>query len=217
MPKTKLARTTWLVVFGIVVGLNLSVVHVSAQLTVKDPTDFGLQAIKLPTFLSLDQIQNFSVLSYVAIVIDLLILVMAVVWVSMVIRGAVQVLRSEGNEEEIGKGRTRITRVLMGISAMFVFVVLISVVASFFGVGNFWEWPKAFSTCKQTSGGVQTYYYFQYSLLPQNSGKPISQIEQECFNGGATATDTTSCYTKCISGKTDSADLAACKRRCGGT
>ncbi|MCA9379539.1 hypothetical protein KC640_03855, partial [Candidatus Dojkabacteria bacterium] len=97
-------------------------------------------------------------------------------WVYLVLRAALDVVRSQGDEGMIEGGKKRITNVLMSISILFVFLVGITLIASFFGVGNFWQWPKSFSLCTNSDT-----YYFRYALEQADSGKTPEQLEAECF------------------------------------
>lgn len=145
----------------------------------ENPDGFGLGEIQIPTFLSLDQVQNFSLLSYAGVLITLVFVAVLLLWVYLVLRGAVDVIRSQGEEGMIEGGKKRISNVLISISVLFVFLVGITLVGSFFGVGNFWEWPKSFSLCTDSDN-----YFFRYVLENADSGKTSAQLEAECFGKG---------------------------------
>lgn len=169
-------------VLSAVAGLLVAPTAVGANgITVPDP-GIGLQPINIPTFLSLDQIQNFSLLSYFSLIFALVFLGVGMLWVILVIRGALEYLRSEGDEGMIESGMKKIRNVLVSISMLFVFLVAIVFVASFFGIGNFWEWPRSFSLCNGNLSKDPGAYYFRYYLQRASEGASTDQIDRECFN-----------------------------------
>ena len=92
-------------------------------------------------------------------------------------------LQSKGDEGMIATSQKKITNVFISISILFVFIVAISVVASWLGVGNFWEWPRAFSYCSSDFSRDPNAYYFQYYLRRSSEGATVEQIDRECFGG----------------------------------
>lgn len=179
--------TTLFVTLIMWVGLLwLLPLQTAAQLTITNPGasdtntgGFGLGEIQIPTFLSLDQVAHFSILSYVGVLLTLVFIAVLLLWVYLVLKSSVEVMRSQGDEGAIEGSKKRITNVLVSISILFAFLIGITLVGSFFGVGNFWQWPKSFSLCKD-----EETYYFRYALENADSGMSTEQLETKCF--GAT-------------------------------
>lgn len=166
----------------VVAMLAIFSVPVAAQgIVIDNPADIGLKPITIPTFLSLQQVRNFSLISYISLVLTVICLVIVMIWIVMVIRGALLYLQSKGDEGMIATGQKKITNVFISISILFVFIVVISVVASWLGVGNFWEWPRAFSYCNSDFSKDPNAYYFQYYLKRSSEGATVEQIDRECY------------------------------------
>lgn len=157
-------------------------VPISAQgIVVDNPGDIGLQPITIPTFLSLEAVRQFSPLSYASMLGALIIIIIAMSWVVIVIRAALLYLRSQGDEGMIETSSKKLTNLFISISILFAFCVAISIVASWLGVGHFWDWPKAFSYCSSDFSRDPNAYYFQYFLNRSSQGANIEQIDTECF------------------------------------
>lgn len=155
------------------------------SITINDPGGIGLQPIDIPLFLSLEQIDNFSVFSFIGLGLQVLFIGIMLVWVSIVIRSAIKYIQSQGDEGMIAESMKRIRNVLVGIAFTFGVVVVTSLVAAFFGIGNFFDWPKSFSFCDDELTSNSQSYFFQY-VLAETSKRPqvtIDQLEQECFGG----------------------------------
>lgn len=155
----------------------------------------GLQTINIPTFFSLDQIQNFSIFSYIALIVSLVFVVIALIWIFLAIQGAVKIINSQGNQDTIQEGAKIFGNVFWSITFLFGFFVVITIVASFFGLGTFWQWPKNLSTCTDGS------FYFVKAL--ELESLDTDQIDRYCFNGGSNV-----CDFQCPGGD------SACLQRC---
>ena len=108
----------------------------------------GLDPIEIPTFLEIGDIQNYSIGSYVAVGFNIIFVALTLLWVFLVVRAGVQVIQSQGSEDALVAARERITGVFMSITFLFGFFALLIVIASFFGLGEFWRWPQYLSFCE---------------------------------------------------------------------
>jgi hypothetical protein len=133
----------------------------------------GLQPIEFPTFISVEQINNFSIWSWLSIIVSLIFILMIIFWVIILFRAGVSVIQSGGDPAALGKAQRRITNVLMGVAFLVGFFVVINLVAAFIGVGNFTEWPKVFSQCRDGQ------YYFNKRLSGQYAND--AAVDRACF------------------------------------
>ena len=138
-----------------------------------DPGLPGLDPIQFPTFLSVDQINHFSVWSWVAIIVSLIFVLMIIFWVILILRAGVSVIQSQGDPAALAKAQQRITNVLIGVVFLVGFFVLINFVAAFLGIGNFTEWPRVFSQCRDGQ------YYFNKRLSGQYAND--AAVSSACF------------------------------------
>jgi hypothetical protein len=162
----KLAIFT-LLCFTLVAPVGAQGIDVSAG------NDIGLGTITLPTFLSLPEIQNFSFFSYVALLVSLIFIVLALFWIVLIIRGSINIIYSQGNEDQIGAGYKKFGNVFWSITYLFGFFVILNLVAGFFGLGAFWEWPKRLSICNDST------FYFAKALEVGTTDQEA--IDAACF------------------------------------
>jgi len=132
----------------------------------------GLGVITLPTFISLDIARNFSIYSWVAFAINIIFWVILMLWIVIIIRAAIDIVRSQGNEDMIKGSYKKFGSVFWSITFLIGFVAVLSIVASFFGLGAFWDWPKVFSKCENGK------YYYQVALETQTTGE---DADNACF------------------------------------
>lgn len=127
----------------------------------------GLGSYNIPTFLDISAIKNFSIFSYLSLFLQVVIVFMVVYWIVKVIRAGVGIIqKSESGFED---ARKKFTAVFTSIAILFLFIVIISLVAAFLGIGNFFQWPKFLSVCNtKDSNGRQQYYF---SVFAKNSSK----------------------------------------------
>lgn len=153
---------------------TLVALPVQAQGLIFDPDqNDGLGAIELPTFFDLDQVQSFSVFSYVAVFLSLFFVGIAVLWVVLAIRASFDWLRSEGDESMIGESKKRFSNVFASITILFVFFIALQLVASFIGLGTIFSWPRQFSICSDGKS-----YLFQLQLEVSGTER---DADSECF------------------------------------
>jgi len=138
----------------------------------------GLGVITLPTFISLDIARNFSIYSWVAFAINIIFWVILMIWVVIIIRAAVDIVRSQGNEDMIKGSYKKFGSVFWSITFLIGFVAVLSIVASFFGLGAFWDWPKVFSKCDENVASGEIVYYYQRVLETQTTGE---DADNACF------------------------------------
>lgn len=180
MAKSNLVQKVLITVLVLLGSQVFSASAAASGITIPDP-GVGLKPITIPTFLSLDQIANFSVLSYFSFLLAIAFLGVMLLWVVLVVRAAIDYLRSQGDEKMIEGSTKRISNVFASVTILFVFIVVITVVANFFGIGNFWEWPKSFSLCNGNLSRDPGAYYFNYFLRRVSEGASSEQIDRECF------------------------------------
>ncbi len=137
----------------------------------------GLGNISLPTFLSLNNIQNFSIWSYASLIGTLVFIALILFWVFLLIRAGVKVIQSEGDPAALVEAQKRFTSVVMGVIFLVGFFVVINIVAAFLGIGNFTEWPKVFSQCKDGT------YYYNKKLSGGYTNSDC--VDSACFSGSS--------------------------------
>ncbi len=145
---------------------------------VVDQDYIGLQPVFLPVFLDPDVIRNYSLMSYLGAFATLVFFAVMVLWFILIVRAALQIVAGQGNDDALASGKKKVTNVLVSVSLVFVFMIGLILIASFLGVGPFWEWPKAFSECSTSS---KAKYYFQYALLPENVDLSDEALDRGCF------------------------------------
>lgn len=174
---SNIVRTKWLklglLIF--VVSMFIFPLGVSAQVSFQPEVD-GLQAIELPTFLSLDEVANFSIFSYIALAISLIFVGVSIFWIALVIRAGVTVIQSQG-ADGVQEGYKQLGSVFWSVGFLFGFFVVLILVASFFGLGNFLAWPKYLSICED--GG----FYVTKVLESPNASE--EQLDNICFETSA--------------------------------
>lgn len=164
-----------LVVVILFACLGMITTVVSAQSLDFDlPAQSDLEPIKIPTFFNLDQIKNFSIWSYLSLIFALVFVVVAMMWVILVLRAALEIINSQGDQGKIKAAQKKVMNVFASIGFIFGFMVVIIIVAGFFGLGNFTEWPKKLSICEDGR------LYITVALEQPRADE--ATIEQICFN-----------------------------------
>lgn len=118
----------------------------------------GLKPITLPFFLNASFINAATPLTYLSLFLNIVYVGIAIMWVFYIIRSALQIVQSQGDDKIIQAAYSKIRNVIVGAASLFLFFAILSIVGAFFGIGNFFEWPKSFSRC---SNGE---YYFEVAL-----------------------------------------------------
>lgn len=154
-------------------SIILATQPVAAQITVDPDLSGGLKPITIPTFFSLEEIEHFSVFSYIALGFSLFFIGLTIYWVFLIIRNAVKILQSEGDDGKIKDGTKAIQSIFIGIGIMFGFFVVLFVVGSFFGMGSIFEWPKKLSIC--STGKLYI------TLALENPDASQEALEAVCF------------------------------------
>lgn len=145
-----------------------------------EPINFD--PIELPVFVSLQFIENFSPFSYVALALNLVFVLTTVLWVFLMIKAAVDYMRSQGDEGMVTGANKQIGSVFASITILFVSFLILIVIGTFLNLGNFFDWPRVLSTC--TDGTL--YVTKALELEAQNtSDEELSEddISDSCFNG----------------------------------
>lgn len=141
----------------------------------------NLGPIELPLFVSFEFIENFTIFSYLAVALNFLFLGVGLLWIILVVRAGIEYLRSYGDEGVIGASKKRISAVVASISMLFFSLVLLVLVGSFLGLGNFLSWPKKLSQCEDGT----LYITKALELEAQNKGSQQvteKDIDIACFN-----------------------------------
>jgi hypothetical protein len=93
------------------------------------------------------------------------IVLMVVVWVVFSMYGAFSIISSLGDPQKIEKGWKTIKSVWIGISYFLMFFVVITLVATFVGMGAPWNWAENLQQC-QDGGPAAGRFYFQGKFVP---------------------------------------------------
>lgn len=140
-------------------------------------SQIGLQPIKLPFFLNPSQISAATPFTYITLALNLVYVGIMLMWVFYIVRSAVQIMQSQGDSKVMETATKKIQNVFAGAASLFLFFAVLSLVGAFFGIGNFFEWPKSFSKCQNGE------YYFEVVLsspqiFTETSGANVDSI---CF------------------------------------
>lgn len=68
-------------------------------------------------------------------------------WTVLLLRAAFQALKSEDNSEELGESYKKIKSLFIGLGLSILFPVILTIVGTLFGLGNFYNWPQALEAC----------------------------------------------------------------------
>lgn len=167
------------------------------------PAQTDLDPIRLPTFFNLNQIKNFSIWSYLSLVFGMVFVLVALLWVALVVRAAIEIINSQGDQGKIKGAQKKISNVLASISFIFIFLVVIVITAGFFGLGNFVEWPKKLSICEDGR------LYITVAL--ENPRADEATIEQLCFDESRSMDQ---CQRRCESLSGSPNAYQQCMNRC---
>lgn len=140
----------------------------------------GIQPIKIPTFLSLEQVRSFSIFSYVALGMQLLFFGIFMYWIFLVFKAAVGIIKAQGESKPLEEGGRQFGAVFWSITFMIGFFAVLMLTAAFFGFGSILEWPKMFSRCTNDTYGQ---YYFQVvqRVTSSNLSGGTDRADSLCF------------------------------------
>lgn len=99
-----------------------------------------------------------GVLSVIAFGISMVFTVMVVVWVALSIYAGIRIITSAAEPDGIEAGKKTITNIWIGIAMFLGFLVVLSVVGAFTGIGDIYSWHTNLAQCGGTSGQ----FMFQY-------------------------------------------------------
>lgn len=71
---------------------------------------------------------------YVTSGLTLAAVILFIAWIVMILWAAIKIITSFGNTDQLGEGLTTIKNVIIGIFLLFVFVIVLLVIAQFFRV-----------------------------------------------------------------------------------
>lgn len=179
---------TLTLLLGLLISLPLSVVaQSSGQVDVPGGVDIGLEGtglgtIELPTFFNSDQIDNFSLFSYVSLALNLAFIGIVILWGVMAFNAGRKVLGSEGQSTPLEEANEKFKNVFASITILFGFFLILILLTSFLGIGNFFQWPVYLSVCNDGE------YYFQKVIRnADGTGNP----DNACFGQASTQTSNT--------------------------
>lgn len=117
---------------------------------------------------------NGGVLSVIAYFISLLFSVMFVVWVAYSIYAGIKIITSYASPEGIQQGFTIIKNIWIGIAMFLGFLVILSVIGSFTGVGDIYSWSSNLAQC---GGGADSEFKFRYVEIELKSVRSLPEGE----------------------------------------
>lgn len=104
----------------------------------------------------------YSLLGYIS---SLVFSILLVVWIFVIISGAIKIISSQGAEDKLKEGYTNIKNVFVGLTMGLAFFAVLSLVGMFLGFGNVYQWADKLSMCEgkfkyqaeedQTDGGLE--------------------------------------------------------------
>jgi hypothetical protein len=126
----------------------------SAGIVVTAPSGINLNQITLPSFVDLTFVNNFSIVSYFALGLNLVFIGIVLLWIFIIVRAAVKVITAGASDEPLQEAKKKVGNVALSAAILIGFLAVLTIVANFLGLGNFWQWPKSFSICNDGR-----YYY----------------------------------------------------------
>lgn len=172
---------------------------------------YGLEPIKIPYFLDISTIRNWTPISYIATLLSVGFVLLVALWVFRIVRATVIIINSRGEGKDIEAASKKVLNIFAGIALLFLFFVGLSLLGGFLGVGDLFNWPRAFSRCNNGD------FHFQVAL---KAGGELSNdaVDSICFSrDGNTVRDDDalqSCLNACSG---DAATVSACRVRCNNT
>lgn len=136
--RNRVKSSTLYLVPSTLVGLLSFVSKVFAEdLTIDENEVPGIQPVNFGQvlFFNFEQIRSFSFFSYIALGVQAVFLGFGLLWVYLMIKAAIKVIRSEGDEAAIEDAKKRFMNVAAGIGTLFGFFVVAVIAASAFGLG----------------------------------------------------------------------------------
>lgn len=112
-------------------------------------TDFVLDA-------PLSGISSGGVLSTIGTLAGAAFTVVLVIWVGISVWAALTIIRGSGDAQAQEKGFTMIKNIWLGISSLFVFFVVLSMIGTIFGFGSVYSWSENFLQC---GSGYDGFYF----------------------------------------------------------
>jgi hypothetical protein len=114
-----------------------------------------------------------GVLSAISFLLTLVLAFMVVAWIGLSIFAGLKIISSAGEPEKIESGTKTIKNIWLGIAIGIGFFAVMSVVGTFAGIGNVFEWYVNLAQC----GGADSKFLFQ---------ERESQDVQDKFDSGST-------------------------------
>lgn len=161
-------------IFAVLAFLVTGSLHAQSIEISPDPSIVNIRPINFPLFISLEQARNFSVYSYISLLLGLAFVLLTTYWVFKIIAAAVNIIQSQGDSGKVAESIKKIQAVFIGIMTLFLFVAGISVVGAIFNLGNFFEWPKKLSIC--TTGE-----FYVTKALEMNTSTE-REVDAACFS-----------------------------------
>ncbi|KXK26787.1 MAG: hypothetical protein TR69_WS6001000808 [candidate division WS6 bacterium OLB20] len=131
---------------------------------------------------------NGGVLSVIALFISLLFSVMLVVWVVFSIYAGIKIITSAGNPDGIQGGMTVIKNIWIGIAMFLGFLIVLSLIGVFTGVGDIYSWSSNLAQC----GGADSEFKFRYielEMQPEIADDERREYAIACCRTGGLGSD----------------------------
>lgn len=90
---------------------------------------------------------NVGILSLLSLIAEFAFSFLVVAWVFVAIFAGLKIIRSQGASDQIEGGTKRLKNMLAGITVGLLFFVAISVLGSYAGIGNIFEWSDSLKEC----------------------------------------------------------------------
>jgi hypothetical protein len=183
--KTKAIPT--LIVFVIFTVIVVPSVFAQATKTINIPDKFNLEQIRIPLFPVLENVNNFSIFSWLTFIGAALVALLLVYWVFLLIKNGVELVNSEGKPEAIAESGKKMRSVLFAVGLTLLFPFVLSILGIAIGIGSVFSWPKMLSFCNANSDST---FYFQAFFKAEADGDLAEEIaDRECFEDLSTIND----------------------------
>ena len=87
----------------------------------------------------------YSLLGYIS---SLLFTILLIVWIVVIISGAIKIISSEGAEDKLKEGYGNIKNVFVGLTMGLAFFAVLSLIGTFLGFGNVYQWADKLAMCE---------------------------------------------------------------------
>jgi len=109
----------------------------------------------------------YSLLGYIS---SLLFTILFIVWIVVIISAAIRIVSSEGAEDKLKEGYNSIKNVFIGLTMGLAFFAILSLIGTFLGFGNVYQWADKLSMCEGE-------FKYQRESEIEDTGAEVPELE----------------------------------------